>query len=188
MMSSASPQLPKSAESIRSRRVAGEWNLLLRLCDHNPDILRVLACKQHCGADRFEIAFSSSALSFEATCPLSAFEAEIVFPDFFPAVPIQAFVRPLLLHPNIHPETGFVCLWSQMCSTDTIVDALLRLQGMAGWTLYNEDAEHLMQADAFERRGTREPLPFEPIQLPTDVKATRAYRMPPSQFRRRLSP
>ena len=70
------------------------------------------------------------------------------FPKFFPSVPIEASLAHPVFHPNVHPETGFVCLWNRFSPGDTVMEAISQLQQVITWKLVNQETDHLMQPEA----------------------------------------
>ena len=75
-------------------------------------------------------------------------DLRIEFPRFFPAVPLELYLDLPVLHPNIHPQTGFVCLWDAHRSSNRVAHGLHKTVAMLGWRLLNLDARHLMQPGA----------------------------------------
>lgn len=53
-----------------------------------------------------------------------------------------------VFHPNVHPETGFVCLWDRHRVSNTVEHALHKLVAMLSGGLFNADAPHVMQPEA----------------------------------------
>jgi len=88
-------------------------------------------------------------------------------------VPIEAFLAVPVFHPNVHPDNGFVCLWTRGSTGDTIVTALVRLQNVIGWRLHNASPDHLMQpaALAWAASATDLPLPCTPIEIPASLSS-----------------
>ncbi len=97
-----------------------------------------------------------------------------------------------LFHPNIHPENGFVCLWSRFSAADTIVEAVCQLQRILTWQLVNEQTDHLMQPDALAwlkdlNRQVSLPLTRQPVRKPEGFALANTYARRPDGVRRRLS-
>ena len=112
------------------------------------------------------------------------------FPRYFPAMPIEAFVQPPVFHPNAHPETGFLCLWSTHRVGNSVLNSLARILAILAWQLVNWQPEHVMQPaakrwydrlDASTREGS---LPLGYVPLPI---ASSTLPPAPTQWRRRLS-
>jgi len=55
-----------------------------------------------------------------------------------------------LFHPNVKPETGFVCLWEQANPSDTVIQAIARTQAIAAYRMVNPGSVHVMHASAAE--------------------------------------
>lgn len=155
-MSSASPpSLPTaslaSASSPLERRLNSEWDLLRRLADRNPHRLQNLRVDDLSFRLRL-LETSALALPSEHTAEQKEVVTEhdmiIVFPRFFPAAPLELYLSVPMQHPNIHPETGFVCLWDRHRVSHTVEHALHKLVAILGWTLYNRDSLHVMQSEA----------------------------------------
>ena len=78
----------------------------------------------------------------------------IEFPPFFPAAPMEMYLERAMQHPNIHPETGFICLWERHRVTNTVQHALHKTVAILGWQLHNRQPLHVMQPDALRRLET----------------------------------
>src|SRR4029078_2560627 len=70
------------------------------------------------------------------------------FTRFYPDVPIECYVEEPLFHPNVRPETGFVCLWQDANPRDTGIQAIARAQSMAAYRMVNLGDPHQMNRDA----------------------------------------
>ena len=80
----------------------------------------------------------------------------IEFPVSFPAAPLELSLAEPIVHPNVHPITGFVCLWDTHRTSHTVEHAVLKTAAMLGARLWNRRAEHVMQPEAlaqFELHG-----------------------------------
>lgn len=53
-----------------------------------------------------------------------------------------------VVHPNIHPDTGFVCLWDRHRVSNTVEHALHKLAAMLAGELQNTTPMHVMQPGA----------------------------------------
>ncbi len=177
--------------SIRERRVESEWHTLLKIVSHNVGVVTVLGRNSIAGVDRFQIELRRSGGLLRVNgvpAEVDTYGAAIEFPDFFPAVPMQVFLPRPLLHPNVQPVTGFVCLWDQTSPGDSVIEALQRLQLIASWKMFNDSPDHLMQPEAFDLYPSRQALHIERIRLPEHLLDVRSSRTAiPSQMRRRLS-
>lgn len=151
----ASPPSPPTgndlpAASPTERRLHAEWSTFQRLAERNPQRLTGLT------AD--DLTFSATLRQTPALLPPGGQEPSrpehafrIVFPYFFPAAPLELYLQVPLYHPNIHPVTGFVCLWDRHRVSNTVEHALHKLVAILGWRLYNTKTEHVMQPDALAR-------------------------------------
>ena len=122
---------------LRTRRISNEWEFALALVQDNPEVLGDLKRQQ----DDFWITlFATPALvqSERSLAVNETHEVRFEFPRYYPAVPIEAYVSKPVLHPNIHPENGFVCLWERHSAGDTIIEAICQLKGCS-----NLDAREL---------------------------------------------
>jgi hypothetical protein len=106
-------------------------------------------------------------------------------------MPIEAYLTRPVFHPNVHPDTGFVCLWGRFSLHDTVVEALCQFQRVVTYSLFSESADHVMQPEALhwaekERNaGKAIPFSFTPLAKPTEWQDEREFRSVPE--RRRLS-
>ena len=142
------PESETSSACVSSpfgRRLQGEWRLLLQLQAANPNrIADVFAedCTFHV------TLLQTPALALKEGTPIpTKHQLRIIFPRFFPAVPMEAFLLEVVRHPNIHPESGFICLWDTHRVSNTVEHALLKVEAMLGWRLLNLEPRHQMQAD-----------------------------------------
>lgn len=183
---------PAAPEPLRQRRLAGEWRALQLLAAANPETLRVEGRRSAGGGDAFEfVLLRTSGLLAPDTVTVRTHAARLLFPRFFPAMPIEAYLSQPVFHPNIDPQTGFVCLWSRWSAGDTVVNAVRRLQAIITWRLVCLDAPHVMQADAREWYGSAGrvalPLPCEALREPCGWREEREMGAVPTGGRRRLS-
>jgi ubiquitin-protein ligase len=178
--------------SVRARRLENEWELLARLAAHNPGLVEVLKRETQPDADLFHIVLHrTSVLSLGNPPALNAaasHSAVFRYPEYYPSVPIEAYLSTPVFHPNVHPETGFVCLWSRFSAGDTIIEALRQLQRVITWELSNSSADHLMQPDALRWVPDVDlPLACEAVRVPADLQLERSYARKPVSSRRRLT-
>jgi hypothetical protein len=169
--------------TLRERRVQNEATYLRTLADLNPGRLHLEGRFVDGGAVVFQLRLVTPARSVDGEIT-SEHRLRLVFPEYFPAVPIEAFLETPVRHPNVHPESGFICLWSRHSAGDTVVEALLQLQRVISGELWNRDADHLMQPEAADPV----PLPFDPLRVPESyhLERSRAH-LPEGRVRRRLS-
>lgn len=145
----ASPQLRRTDKVVTGteRRLQAEWELLLQLAQLNPGRLTEISSEDH--TFRFTLqntpARLSDLLDGEAT---SDHKIRVKYPTFFPSTPLELYVDRTFFHPNVHPKTGFVCLWALHRIEHTIEHALHRLVAMMSGRLYNLEAMHMMQPEA----------------------------------------
>lgn len=163
------------------RRLAAEWLLLEQLADANPGRLSALRRDSAAFHLRLHGPAALSITNKQHGSPLFVHDLRIDFPVHFPAVPMEMYLANPVFHPNVHPETGFVCLWERHRVSNSVELALHRLTAMLAGTLGNADAPHVMQTAALPLVKTQ-PMPlrgvtYEPV-----------FALPPGQRpqRRRL--
>jgi hypothetical protein len=91
----------------------------------------------------------------------------LCFPRFYPDVPIECYVKEPLFHPNVRPDTGFVCLWERFNLDYTAIQAVCRTQAMAAYRMLNLRNEHVMNNEAaqwYEQKG--KPAGLVPLDGP----------------------
>lgn len=164
-------------ERIRERRIRNEWEWLLRTALADPAGLAVP--RETGGLVRLR---ETPWYALDGACR-TGLAVRFTFPEYYPSVPLEAWLAEPALHPNIHPETGFVCLWDTSHDGVSLVEAVLQLQRVVTWKLYNFSADHLMQPDA----GLRPALPYRPVQPPPEYFLERSAGIPPVKWRKRLS-
>lgn len=177
------------------RRTEREWQLLRDLAVANSELVHVgRRTVTGNGAEFSLILLRTAALigrPNELRVHLSH-EVALHLPRFFPSVPIEANLVQPVFHPNIHPETGFICLWRSPHANATVIEALAQIQRVLSWELFNRESDHVMQPEAlvwFDDPGTgvAVPLPYEPLHVPEGYTFSRTCRVAPQGFRRRLS-
>lgn len=166
--------------NLRRRRIDNEARDLERLAESNGGRLSIEAI----GESSFEVALRDCPARSLAGEIVTEHRVRIVFPPYYPAVPLEAFLAVPVRHANVHPENGFVCLWDRHQAGDTVIQGLLILQRVIAGELVNGSAEHVMQAEATDD----EALPYEPLRVPPDYYLERsAGARPLSTGRKRLS-
>src|SRR5258708_5920860 len=150
-------------ESLAVRRLRQEWLLLQEIARLNPGVVEVLSRRRLADGETFEIALHQTCgiTSWTEGRPVLARSHRVTFrfPRFFPSTPIEAYLATPVLHPNVDPSDGFVCLWTRSSSGDTVMEAVRRLQQIIAWKLVNFEATHVMQP-ALNPPG---PLDFTPM-------------------------
>ncbi len=161
------------AESTRERRIRNEAALLREMATLNPERLRIITVT----GDQFRMTLHTSAHGAEVH------ELKLVFAPYFPAVPIEAYLEVPVRHPNVHPVTGFICLWDKHSTGDTVIEALRQTQRVLSGELRNAEADHLMQPDSLDI----EALVYEPLRLPGGYLLEREARGFAGPKRQRLT-
>jgi hypothetical protein len=177
---------------VHRRRVEQEWVLLRDLAAANKTI-EVLNRVSTLDCEEFRIVLYETEGLVQASDGLAirdVHEARIRFQQFFPAVPIEAFLTTPVFHPNVNPTNGFVCLWERFRPRDTIIDTILQLQRIICLELFNSRAEHVMQTHALTwiddpARGRALPLSHTPLLIPPSFDAQREFRLIQERPRRR---
>lgn len=176
---------------VRRQRIENEWSFLQRLAQANPRLLVVTAHSD----DEFllQLLETSSPVKYGGTIQIvEEHEIRLCFARFFPAVPMEAYLSRPVFHPNVHPHTGFVCLWQKSVIADTVVEALIQLQRVLSYSGFTGSADHVMQPPALEwaqnpARGVEFPLKYTPLEKPPSWDSERNFRHLPPGRRQRLS-
>jgi ubiquitin-protein ligase len=137
---------------LRADRVEKEWALLDRLAAANPEYIEVIGRTPSAVEDVFHVRLHSSPgiarVHGETLETRDSHTFRFCFTRFYPEVPVDCYVAEPLFHPNVNPESGFVCLWEQANPRETVVQALARTQAIAAFRMVNTGAPHLMNKDA----------------------------------------
>ena len=144
------------------RRLFAEWLLLQQLAAANAGRLTDL-CRERAG---FRLRLHGpAALSIpkeQQSSRLSVHDLRFEFPVHFPAVPMEMYLRSPVFHPNVHPETGFVCLWDRHRVSNSVEHAMHKLVAMLAGALVNAETLHVMQPGALPCAQT-EPMPLQGV-------------------------
>jgi ubiquitin-protein ligase len=139
-------------QGLRADRIDKEWTLLTRLAAANPDRVEVVGRAPSPTDDTFHVRLHASpgveSAKDDRVATRDSHTLQLRFTRFYPEVPIDCYVREPLFHPNVNPDTGFVCLWEEANPHETIVQALARTQAIAAFRMVNTGAPHLMNKDA----------------------------------------
>ena len=174
---------------LRKQRIENEWTLLQHMAEANPSLLTIHERRTNDFLLTLHETPAAARVNNETkTC--SDHEVRLSFARFFPTVPIEAYLRRPVFHPNVHPDTGFVCLWGRFSLRDTVVEALCQLQRVLTYSLLSESADHVMQPEALkwadqERAAGKLPLQCTPLVKPAGWQEEREFRSAPG--RKRLS-
>ena len=185
-------------ESLRERRIEQEWLLLGKLAAANPEVVEVVGRRHLADSEDFEVRLHETdgiPVGGEVESRIHSHDVRLSFPRFYPTSPLEAYLGKPLVHSNIDPENGFVCLWTRHGTRETVVEALRRLQDVISWKSFNLDTEHIMQRDAEAWRAQIEesqpglfPLPFTPIEEVLEFRREKERFRPPGRARKRLEP
>ncbi len=158
----------------RVRRIEREWAALRILAVSNPG-------RMHVSEPWVELNDTPAYRQENTASP--GIRVRFEFPEYYPSVPVEAFLEHPVVHPNVHPETGFVCLWDGRHAGTALVEAVLQLQRIVTWHLKNRSADHLMQPEA----GDLSPLTYTPLAVPADYYLERSAGAMAGTRRKRLS-
>jgi len=161
--------------SIRAERIEREWTLLERLRELNPDTLEILGRTPSPPEDQFRVRIRRSPgieRARESDIRVRhSHVIRIVFPRFYPDVPTECYAEEPLFHPNVRPETMFVCLWEEANPRENIIQAIARAQAMAAYRMVNLSGPHVMNRAAadwytnFARPRRLVPLSWEELRV-----------------------
>jgi len=179
---------------LHQRRVANELDLLERTAALNPAILRLTGRAIHADSSRidFEILASPAIIRENGALRVEKIHAgEIRLPRFFPAVPIEIYLRRAVFHPNVDPENGFVCLWNQFSPDHTSMEAIRRLRHILAWKMMNSNPLQVIQRRALPwledpAREQIGPLEFEELRSPETESQFVPRGREAGSFRKRL--
>jgi hypothetical protein len=139
---------------LRAQRIDNEWRLLERLAAMNPQTIEIQGRQPSAVDETFQVRLQASpgveSARGERIVRRDAHTLRLCFTRFYPDVPIDCYIDEPLFHPNVKPETGFVCLWEQADPRDSVIQALARTQAMAAYRMVNMGSAHLMNRDAAE--------------------------------------
>jgi len=132
---------------LRRQRIENEWTIVGQMAAANAPRLQV---KKRCG-DQFLLVLRETHAPIVQDGEIqlvSEHELRISFARFFPTMPLEVYLTRPVFHPNVHPTTGFVCLWGRFSQTDTVVEALCRLQRLLTYSVFSDSLDDVMQPDA----------------------------------------
>ena len=165
---------------LYTRRFCSEAELLHALAAQNPGRITDIAAED--GTLALVLHGPAAQLVGAAPqCPVARHDLRIHFPVHFPAVPMEMFLAKAAVHPNIHPETGFVCLWDRHRVSNTVEHAMHKLVAMLAGGLHNAAPQHVMQPDALAALPLlTAAMPLRGVQrddLPLEGAAVRRRRL-----------
>ena len=172
--------------SLRERRLRNEQSFLEMLLSLNAGRLELIGnWKKTATGDEVQLRLCDSPAYLLNGTVTRDHILRIVLPEYFPSTPTEGWLGVPVLHPNVHPVNGFICLWAKHSPGDTIVETLLQTQRVISWQLFNLNPEHVMQPSL----DPHPPLHYEPLIVPESywVEKTHAERRNANP-RRRLSP
>ena len=146
--------------TILDRRLASEWELLLNLADRNPARINSMRLDGATLSLHLHGPAAAPACPNERASLISTHAIRVEFPVHFPAVPMEMFLAIPVFHPNVHPETGFVCLWDRHRVSNTIEHALHKTVAMLCGELRNPLPLHVMQPAAEKHPVRTDAMPL----------------------------
>ena len=149
---------------LRERRIAAERGFLDAMVRLNPGRLEFESWHRERDTDIARVRLLDTPASLLNGSVSQTHAVRLVFPAYFPSVPIEAYLDVPVLHPNVHPENGFICLWEKHSAGDTMIQALLQTQRVITGKLHNSNPEHVMQPAL----DPPTPLPYFPLATPED--------------------
>lgn len=167
----------------RNRRMNAEWQLLQVLVDANQLMFASIDRLQ----DEFRVVMRESPawVGKEDERRIETEHAlRYVYPRYYPSLPLDGyFIRPVL-HVNVDPLTGFVCLWKNYQPAQTIVDAILITRAVMACEVANWDPAHRMQQVTFINSRESSALPMPSLTIPAVCRPRLLW---PGKVRQRLS-
>ena len=171
--------------NLRERRMDTEWELLEALAGANAGTFTAIARTEN----EFRLVMHDSPAWVSAPKgPRIETEHALryLYPRYYPTLPLEGhFVRPIL-HINVDPATGFVCLWQEYRPMQTIVDAILITRALMAYKAANRAPVHRMQHDVFADNDKAHALPMPLLTIPEVCRPPMPQRSTSS--RRRLTP
>lgn len=154
------PMADSPQTSPRERRLLAEWDLLQSLAHLNPGRIGDLAVE----GEVFSCALHKTpALRVGTKDIVTSHRLKIMFPLYYPSVPLELYLHDPVVHPNVHPRTGFLCLWDNHQISNNVEHALHKTVAMLSRRLENRDPVHVMQPDLSMLSGADYPAPAEPL-------------------------
>jgi ubiquitin-protein ligase len=188
-----------ATSSTWERRIQTEWRLLQEMAQLNPDRISDFSARDATFYISLRHTPSPVLGAFDgAHTPrfdrVTEHRIRVEYPAFFPSLPMEVYLKTPVAHPNIHPESGFICLWQKHLVSNSIEHVLHKTAAMLGWALKSDDATHVMQPKAFayarlhgsEVEMTLHADPLVSVQHLPDVRLEDSLRNV-SPSRRRLS-
>lgn len=161
--------------NLRNRRMEIEWQLLEALAAANPTSFGSVIRLQ----DEFRILMRESPAwvgSSKEGRVETEHELRYVYPRYYPSLPLEGyFVRPVL-HVNVDPVTGFVCLWKDYRPAQTIVDAILITRAIMACKVANWDPAHRLQEVSVLERSGAYALSMPALTIPASCRPLLPHR------------
>ncbi len=163
------------ANSVRQDRIEGQWQLLQELAQLNPQRIGSVERRSSCAEDAFHWQLTASPGVSHAQ--LNSIEVSLChrirlrYPRFYPEVPPECYLETAAFHPNICPDSRFVCLWAEARPRDCILRIAVQLQAMLAYRLLAPERRHLLNRaaaewyEAFGRVSGGLPLDFRPLRV-----------------------
>lgn len=130
--------------NLRDRRMEEEWQLLEELACANPRVFAEISRS----SGEFRVALKESPAWVREGSEMRIENEHAVryaYPRYYPALPIDGYFARPVVHVNVDPVTGFVCLWDRYRPSQTIVDAILITRSIMACRTANWNPAHRMQ-------------------------------------------
>jgi len=157
--------------------------MLRALAEANPDTFAAISR----GENEFRVVIQQSPAWVETGSELAVdteHSLRFVYPRLYPALPLEAYFIRSILHVNVDPATGFVCLWRSYRPDRTIVDALIVTRSIMANRTANWDPIHRMRADSLALRQGAQVLAMPELLIPDNCRVS---SFQPRPGRQRLS-
>jgi Ubiquitin-conjugating enzyme len=161
--------------NLRDRRMDEEWQMLEAIAHVNrPTFVAITRAR-----DEFHIIMRDSP-AWVNVRGRQRVETEhalrYVYPRYYPSLPLEGYFVRSILHVNVDPKTGFVCLWKDYRPAQTIVDAILVTRAIMSGKAANFDAAHRMQHDALLDDADSRVLLMPPLNIPAECRPLLHHR------------
>jgi len=169
---------------LRSRRMDTEWQLLQDLAETNRSTFADVNRLQ----DEFRIVMQESPawIGGESERRIETEHAlRYVYPRYYPSLPLEGYFDRPILHVNVDPITGFICLWQDYRPAQTIVDAILITRAIMSGKAANWDPAHRMQQGVIHEHQESYILQMPSLTLPVNCRPLLFHRS--TSGKRRLS-
>lgn len=181
------------AKSLRDRRLEQEIRIFQELAAANADRMRVRSIGTD--GDAYLVSFRLSGCEFLSLDRRvgDGMDMEIRFTRYYPLVPPEVSFIPAIFHPNVSPESGFVCLFEDYRMEYGVVEYLQIAQQVATWQIWNGDPQQVLSPEAVAwleagASGIALPLRAAPLMAPAGTLLGNTNRWRAVPYVDRLTP